>query len=123
MSAGTVIAGPVVSTTVTSNEALDGFPVLSAAEHVTVVVSIADVAENATAAPSGPVASTVMLLGTETAGAVVSRTVTSNESLDSLPCASVAEHVTVVASSANVEPDAGSQTTATSSSTASVAVA
>jgi hypothetical protein len=58
----------------------------------------------------------------ETAGAVVSRTVTLKEACDALPALSVALHVTVAVPSANMLPDAGAQDTASVPSTLSVAV-
>src|SRR5262249_38664745 len=76
---------------------------------------------NVTEAPDGPVASAVMFAGTVTAGAVVSATVTVKVFEPGLPAASVAEHVTVVAPSANVDPDAGTHVGVIDPSTASVA--
>src|SRR5918993_5935581 len=54
---------------------------------------------------------------------MVSCTLTVNEPVASFPAASVAEQLTVVSPSGNVEPEAGSHVTSTSPSTASVAVA
>jgi len=52
-----------------------------------------------------------MLAGVDTAGAVVSRTVTRNDAEAELPAASVAVHNTVLTLIGNVEPEAGLQTT------------
>src|SRR5688572_19943308 len=127
MSAGTVSAGAVVSTTVTWNEACPVLPAASVALHVTSVeprpnvlpeagthvvgrlpltMSNAD-AENVALAPDGPVASFVMSLGTVTAGGVVSTTFTLNFAEPVLPAASVALHVTSVEPRPNVLPEAG----------------
>jgi hypothetical protein len=142
-SGGTVIAGPVVSRTVTVNVLLAAFACASVAEQVTVVVpsgnvaplagaqltatvpstvSLAD-AVNVNDAPDAPVASIVAFDGTVMTGLVVSVTVTVNVLLLALPCASVAEHVTVAGPSANVDPLAGVQAAATPPSTRSLAVA
>ncbi len=51
-----------------------------------------------------------------------SSTVTVNDADAEFPCASVAEHVTSVDPSGNVEPLGGTQVTATEPSTRSVAV-
>ena len=80
-------------------------------------------AEKSAVAPPGPVASTVIEAGTVMAGAVVSSTVTVNEPVEVLPAESVAEQSTVVTPSANVELDAGTQSTETEPSTRSLAVA
>lgn len=65
-----------------------------------------------------------MLAGTVTLGAVVSTTDTLKLALPVLPCASVAEQVTVVvASRAKVEPERGEQVGAITPSTRSLAVA
>src|SRR5207244_3919090 len=61
--------------------------------------------------------------GRVNAGAVVSRTVTSNELRPRFPRVSVEEHCTVVVPSANVEPEACVQVTVRVPSTTSVAVA
>jgi hypothetical protein len=139
--AGTVIAGPVVSVTVTVNDLLAEFRCASVAEHVTVVVprpnvdplarvqltatlpsrrSIAD-AVKLNVAPDALVASTVAFAGTVITGAVVSRTVTVNVLLPVLARVSVALQVTVVVPAGNVDPLAGVQLTATLPSTRSVA--
>jgi hypothetical protein len=76
-----------------------------------------------TTAPAGPVASTTISAGTVRLGAVVSATVTGNVRLVELPCASVAEHVTVVVPMRNVLPEAGPHVVATAPSTMSEAVA
>src|SRR5438876_829966 len=64
-----------------------------------------------------------MLAGRLSAGGVVSRMVTLNESRPWFPCASVAEHCTRAVPSAKVDPEAGVQVTATLPSTVSVALA
>src|SRR5205823_6660576 len=117
--------GGVVSTTVTLNEAEALLPAASLAEHVTFVVPSANtepevgsqltgsdpsttsvaVASNEVLAPLGPVASTVLSAGTDSAGGVVSTTVTLNEAVPVLLAASVAEHVTFVVPRANVSPE------------------
>jgi hypothetical protein len=127
--------------TVTLKEPDDVLPCASVDEHETVVVPTANVepeaglhvtavepstmsvadAENATAAPAGLVASTVLFDGSVNTGAVVSETVMSNEPDDVLPCASVDEHVTVVVPTANVEPETLLHVTAAEPSTMSVA--
>src|SRR4051794_9426586 len=76
-----------------------------------------------TGAPAGLVAVTVMSAGTPASvGGVVSVTVTVNEADAVLPLESVAVHVTVVAPSANVEPEGGRHETGTGPSTRSYAV-
>jgi hypothetical protein len=133
--------GPVVSRTVTVNEAAPVLPRASVAVQVTVVVpsgnvnplagvqvtsttpstvSVAD-AVQVNAAPDGLVASTVAFPGTVTTGGVVSLTVTVNEAVPVLPRTSVAVHVTVVAPSGNVTPLGGVQFTVTPPSMMSVA--
>ena len=137
--AGTVTAGPLVSDTVTVNDALRLLPRVSVAEQLTVVApkwkvdplagvqltvrlpstrSVAD-AEYVKVAPAALVASTVAFGGTVMVGAVVSDTVTVNVVVLVLLCASVALHVTVVVPSGNVEPLAGAQLTVTLVSTVS----
>src|SRR2546428_10827722 len=127
--AGTVTTGPVVSVTVTVNDAALWLPCASVAMQVTVVApngnvdplvgvqvvatlpsrrSVAD-AVKLKIAPAALVASTVACAGTVTTGPVVSVTVTVNEAALSLPCASVAAQVTVVAPNGNVEPLVGLQ--------------
>src|SRR3989441_6684477 len=139
--AGTVTTGPVVSVTVTVNDAALWLPCASVALQVTVVaptgnvaplagahvvatgpssVSVAD-AVKLYAAPVAPVASTVAFAGTVTTGPVVSVTVTVNDAALWLPCASVALQVTVVGPTANVAPLAGVQLVATGPSSVSVA--
>src|SRR5947209_1447585 len=103
MSAGSVSVGAVVSWTVTSN-------VPDAGRHVTGTLpstaSSAD-GEKVTAAPAGPVASSVMSPGSVSTGACVSDTFTVNILSALLPAASLAEQVTVVSmSSGKVSPDA-----------------
>jgi hypothetical protein len=138
-----VTTGPVVSATVTVNEADRLLPRASVAVQSTVVApngkvdplagahvtatapstaSIADVIKLNTA-PVVPVASTVVFAGTVTTGPVVSDTVTVKDAAPLLPRASVAVHVTVVAPSGNVAPLAGAQLPATVPSTRSLAVA
>src|SRR5437762_13530667 len=80
------------------------------------------VAVYVTTAPAGPVASTVMSLGSDSTGAVVSTTVTPNAAADELPCASEAEQCTVVEPNPKVEPLVGEQLTGTVPSTASDAL-
>lgn len=123
-----VTAGRVVSRTVTVKLPEATFPAASAAEQLTTVTpsgkTLPDVrvhvgvtapptmsravAVKVTALPCGPVASTVMLAGTVTTGGLLSRTVTSNDPVPVLLALSVAEHVTVVVPSRNVDPEAGS---------------
>src|SRR5439155_12710311 len=121
------IAGGVVSRTVTVKPFVALLPCASVEEHVTGLVpspnvdpddgrhvtagdpstrSVADAVKVATA-PDDEVASITMFAGTVTIGGVVSRTAIVNELDAELPCASVAEHVTVVERTPNVEPDAG----------------
>src|SRR5512140_972048 len=83
-------------------------------------MSVAD-AENVTAAPDGPVASSVIFEGTVTVGGVVSTTVTLNEPCPVLPCASVALHDTSVVPSAKIDPECGVHVVLTLPSTMSVA--
>src|SRR2546428_486065 len=143
LSAGTLIAGGVVSRTVTVKLALPVLAWASVAEQFTVVVPSAKVepeaglqlgvsgpstmsaaeALNVTAAPAELVASVVMFAGTVTAGGVVSRTVTLKEALPVLRWASVALQTTVVVAIAKVEPEARLQVTATAPSTMSLALA
>src|SRR2546425_131346 len=139
--AGTVTTGPVVSVTVTVNDAAPWLPCASVALQVTVVapkgnvdplagvqlvatlpssVSVAD-AVKVNAAPGALVASTVAFAGTVTTGPVVSVTVTVNDAALWLPCASVALQVTVVGPNGNVDPLAGVQLVATAPSSVSVA--
>jgi hypothetical protein len=139
--AGTLTTGPVVSVTVTVNEAAPLLPRVSVAVHVTVVTPrgnaapLAGVQLTATlpsipsfavavyvkGAPVAPVASTVAWAGTVTTGPVVSATVTVKEAARLLPRASVAVHVTVVVPSGKVAPLAGAHVTGTTPSTLSVA--
>jgi hypothetical protein len=141
--AGTVTTGPVVSATVTVNDAARLLPRASVAVHVTVVVpsgkvaplagvqvtattpSTASVAEvvKLNAAPVAPVASTLAFAGTVTTGPVVSATVTVKEAAAALLRASVAVHVIVVVPSGNVDPLAGVQLTGTLPSTRSLVLA
>src|SRR5947209_10336053 len=86
------------------------------------MLSVAD-AVNANDAPVGPVASTVAFAGTVTMGRVVSVTVTTNEAVPVLPCASVALQLTVVAPNGKVDPLTGVQLAASGPSTLSVAEA
>src|SRR5712664_2764804 len=139
--AGTVTTGPVVSFTVTVNDAPLWLPCASVAPQVTVVapngkvaplagvqlvatgpssVSVAD-AVKVNTAPAALVASTVAFAGTVTTGPVVSFTVTVNDAPLWLPCASVAPQVTVVAPNGKVAPLAGVQLFAIGPSSTSVA--
>jgi hypothetical protein len=140
---GTVTVGDVVSSTETVNEELPVLLCASVAEHVTLVVPIAKTkpetgeqvgvnapstisvadAEKVTAAPVEPVAAVVMFDGTVTVGDVVSSTVTVNEALPVLLCASVAEHVTLVMPIAKVEPETSEQVGISEPSTVSIAEA
>jgi len=136
-------AGAVVSRTVTVKLPVAVFPDKSVAEQLTVLVPIANIdpevgvhdtlrapltksvalAVNVTVAPDALVASTILLAGNESDGAVVSRTVTVNVALPVFPEESVAVHITVVVPSGNVEPEAGVHTAVNEPSTLSVAVA
>jgi hypothetical protein len=141
--AGGVTTGGVVSRTVTVN---DADPVLlcgSVALQATIVVPNAKIAPLAGvqvvatapstlsvaeavklyAAPLLLVASTVAFAGTVTTGAVVSWTVTVKDAEAAFPCASVAEHCTMVVPNGKVSPLAGVQLVATAPSTLSVAEA
>src|SRR2546428_3584109 len=139
--AGTVTTGPVVSVTVTVNEAALWLPCASVAAQVTVVApngnvdplvgvqlvattpsrrSVAD-AVKLKIAPAALVASTVAFAGTATTGPVVSVTVTVKVFVLTLAWPSVAVHVTVVAPNGNVDPSAGAQVVATTPSRRSVA--
>ena len=123
--------------------ALPVFPCVSVALHVTVVVPIGNVlpedglqlgvsepsrlsvavALKLTEVPPGFPVLVVMSLGTLTTGGVVSliETVTVNEALPVLPCASVALQVTVVVPTGKVLPEAGLQEGVSEPSTTSVA--
>jgi len=136
--------GFVVSTTVIVNEPLPVLLCLSVALHTTVVVPTAnvdpDVREQVGAtgpsrasvadtlkvavAPLDDCASTFNAPGTLTTGGVVSTsvTLTVNEPVLTLPCASAARHATLVSPTGNVAPDAGEQDGAMEPSTMSVAV-
>lgn len=80
-------------------------------------------AEYETAAPVGPVASTVISAGRDNEGGVVSCTVTVKFPERELPASSVAVQLTVVIPSEKVLPDGGVQTGVTDGSTESVDVA
>ena len=142
--AGTVSAGTVVSTTCTVNEALPELPAASSAVHDTVVVPTGKVEPDAgeqvtatppasttslattvkaTTAPAGPVASTVRSLDGSTTGALVSTTFTVKLAVPVNSVLSVAEQLTVVEPSANVEPDTGAHATVRLTPAASTAVA
>ena len=69
-------------------------------------MSSAVASANVATAPAPLVASTVTSAGGVTTGAVVSVTVTVKVAVPVLPCASVAEHVTVVTPTGNVSPEA-----------------
>src|SRR5688572_5536844 len=123
----TVTTGPVVSATVTVNEAARLLPRASVAVHVTVVGPNGNVdplagvqvgaalpstrslavALYVKVAPVAPVASTLAFAGTVTTGPVVSATVTVNEAAWLLPRASVALQPTVVVPSGKIAPLAG----------------
>src|SRR3989441_3860397 len=141
--AGTVTTGAVVSVTVTVNDAVLRLPCASVAAQVTVVgpngkvdplagahigasgpsrISVAD-AVKVWGAPAALVASTVALAGTVTTGTVVSVTVTVNDAVLRLPCASVAAQVTVVGPNGKVDPLAGAHIGASGPSRISVAEA
>lgn len=95
-------------------------------EHVTAVLPLTTspaLALNATTRPATLVASALIGDGSESVGAVVSRTVTVNEPLPVLPAASVELQFTVVAPGANVEPEAGAHANAGLPLTASLALA
>ena len=120
------------------------FPCASVAEHVTVVAPTANtlpdtgehtgvkgpsrlsfaLAENETAFPDATAVDTEMSAGGVTTGGVVSTNVTVTVKLAEpvFPCASVAEHVTVVAPTANTLPDTGEHEAASDPSTRSVAL-
>ncbi|HSL63451.1 MAG TPA: hypothetical protein VK874_02240 [Gaiellaceae bacterium] len=72
--------------------------------------------------PAADAAPTVIGAGTVSVGAVVSTTVTWPAVDDAFPAVSVAVHVTAVAPTGNVEPDAGAHVTGTGPATASTAV-
>ena len=72
-------------------------------------------------APDGLVAWRLMFAGSERTGAFVSWTVIVKPAVPVLRCESVAEQFTAFAPSANVEPEAGVQVTATLPSTMSFA--
>jgi hypothetical protein len=129
--------------TVTVNDPVAVLPCASAAEHDTVVVLIANVLPDGgphvtgrvpsttsdadavyeTTAPDGLVAVALIGAGTVSAGGVRSVTVTVKLPVDGLPCASLAEQFTIVVATANGDPEAGVQLTATTPSTVSTAVA
>src|SRR2546425_12544232 len=139
--AGTVMTGAVVSVTVTVNDAVLRLPCASVAAQVTVVgpngkvdplagahigasgSSRIPVAEALTLwrAPAALVASTVALAGTVTTGPVVSVTVTVNDAVLRLPCASVAALVTVVGPKRKAHPLAAAHIRASGPSRISVA--
>ena len=135
--------GLVVSLTVTVKKPVLVLPRVSAAEQLTVVVAIGNVepeagvhvtgrepstrsvavAVNETTRPAELVASSVILAGNVSVGAVVSLTVMVNDAVPVLPAVSVAEQLTVVVAIGNVEPEAGVHVTGREPSTRSVAVA
>jgi hypothetical protein len=148
LSTGGVVS-PLDSVIVTVNDLVAVLPCASVAVHVIVVVPIgkvepelsptvgADVhdgviepstrsvavgAAYVSTLPAGLLVVSVMFAGTVIVGGVVSVTVTVNEALAVLWCASVAEHVTVVVPSGNVDPEVWSQVTPTGPSTRSFAV-
>jgi len=83
-------------------------------------MSVAEV-ENATTAPNGPVASSVIFAGRVSVGGVVSCTVTVKLPFAVLPRVSDAEQLTVVVVIGNVLPEDGAQITEREPSTMSVA--
>src|SRR5712692_855790 len=138
-----VTTGGVVSWTTTVAEAVPVLPAASMAEQVMVVLpsgkvlpeagahvgvsepdtaSVA-VAAYAIAAPLGPVASTGLMAGTVTTGAVVSWTTTVAMAEPTLPAVSVAVQVMAVLPSAKVLPEEGEQLGVSEPDTVSAAVA
>src|SRR5689334_24915933 len=125
------MAGGVVSRTVTVNEFLPMLPRVSVAWQFTVVVPKPKVEPDAgvqvtgrlpstisfavtvklTAAPLGPVASTIMSPGSLTAGPMVSTTVTVKLPVVVRLASFVALQLTVVVPMPNTEPDGGVQVT------------
>ena len=89
--------------------------------RVPLTVSVAETPEYVTAAPPGPVASSVIGPGTVSTGGVVSCTVTLNELLPVFPAPSVAVHLTAVVPTGNVPPEPGRQVGVRLPLTASVA--
>ena len=79
-------------------------------------------AAKTTAAPAGEVASCVVVSGTVRAGPVVSVTTMSKLWVPTLPCESVAVHVTGDVPTGNVEPGAGAHDCETTASSGSLAV-
>src|SRR6266849_1674216 len=143
MSAGRLRVGAVVSSTTTVAVAVPVLPAASVAEQVMVVVpsgkvlpeagahvgvsepdtaSVA-VAAYAIAAPLGPVASTGLMAGTVTTGAVVSWTSTVAMAEPTLPAVSVAVQAMAVLPSAKVLPEEGEQLGVSEPDTVSAAVA
>jgi hypothetical protein len=139
-----VIAGGVVSCIVIWKDPVVVLFWPSAAEHVTVVIPSGNVAPEVgvhvtgiefpeasdavtvkvTAAPEGPVASTVMFAGKVRVGGVViwmGLTVIVKEPELVLPRVSLAEQFTVVMPTGKVEPEEGEQDTETEPSTKSIA--
>jgi uncharacterized protein YhbP (UPF0306 family) len=139
--AGTVTTGPVVSVTITVNDAAPLLLLASVAVQVTVVGPSGNVAPLAgvqvtargpstpslavavklNTAPVGLLASIVAFAGTVTTGPTVSVTVTVKEAAPLLPLVSVAVQPTVVGPSGKVEPLAGVQVTTRGPSTTSLA--
>jgi hypothetical protein len=142
MSEGQVIAGGVVSTTVTVKLQLTLFPLVSVAVQVTVVVPIEKsepdsgaqttvglasqmpvvVTVKLAGVPAGPAHSTTMFGGHWMAGGIVPSTVTVKLHALLWPLASVAAQFTVVVPSENNDPDAGVQATVGFASQVSLAV-
>ncbi len=142
--AGTVTMGAVVSSTFTVKVAVPVLPAVSDDWHETLVVPIGNVAPDAgeqvevnsapptrsvavtsklTTAPAALDASTTRFAGVVTTGSVVSTTFTLKVAVPVKPVSSVAEQLTVVEPSANVEPDSGAHATARLTPVASTAVA
>jgi sulfopyruvate decarboxylase TPP-binding subunit len=142
MSSCGLIAGAIVSCTVTLKLPLTMLLCESVAEQVTIVVPMGKVlpeagtqvtdiepftrsdaeAEYETIAPEGLVASVVISDGSVRVGAVVSCTVTLKLPFAVIPLVSDAEQLTVVEPRAKMLPDRGEQVTGTEPSTASFAV-
>ena len=128
--------------TVTLKLPVARLPCVSVAEQLTMVVPTANVLPDAgeqrtftlpstrsaadvvksTIAPDGPVASRVIAAGSVNTGGVVSRTVIVKDGAATFPVASLAEQVTVVVPSGNVDPLVKLHETVGAGSTMSLAV-